>query len=53
MITVQEAIKNIDIVASNAIMNRQEHAALIESITLVTQRCKLADELEKEKEKKI
>jgi len=46
--TIQEALKNVDIIAANTVMNRAEHGALIESITLVTQRCNLADKLEKE-----
>lgn len=45
--TIQEALQNIDIVVSNARMNRQEHAALQESIAIVAQRCQLVDELEK------
>ncbi len=48
--TVQEALQNIDIVVSNVQMKRQEHAALQQSITLIKQRCKRADELEKEKQ---
>lgn len=44
--TVQEALQNIDIVVSNVQMKRQEHAALQQSITLIAQRCKRADELE-------
>ena len=48
--TVQEALTNIDIVAANARMNRQEHDSLKESITLIAQRCNLADKLEKEKQ---
>ena len=46
--TIQEALKNIDIVVSNVRMNRQEHQALQESITVVAQRCQRADELEKQ-----
>ncbi len=48
--TVQEAINNIATVVSNARMTEPEHDALKHSITLVAQRCKLADELAKEKE---
>lgn len=46
-LTVQEALQNIDIVVSNARMTGPKHDALKQSIELVTQRCKLADELEK------
>ncbi len=46
--TIQQAIKNIDVVVANTAMKREEHGALIESVTLVTQRCNLADKLEKE-----
>ena len=49
-LTVDEALKNIDIIVANARMNRQEHDALRQSVTLVAQRCKRADELEKEKQ---
>ncbi len=48
--TPQEAINNIAIVVSNARMTEPEHDALKQSIALVAQRCKLADELAKEKE---
>jgi len=48
--TVNEALKNIDIIVANARMNRQEHDALRQSVILVAQRCKRADELEKEKQ---
>ena len=48
--TIQEALQNIDIVVSNVQMKRAEHAALQESISLIAQRCKRADELEKENE---
>jgi hypothetical protein len=48
--TVNEALQNIDIIIANTKMNRQEHDALRQSVTLVVQRCKLADELEKEKQ---
>ncbi len=50
--TVQEALKNIDIVVSSVPMKRGEHVALQQSVELVTQRCQLADELEKESKKK-
>ena len=49
-ITVNEALQNIDIIVANAKMNRQEHDALRQSVITVAQRCKLADELEKEKQ---
>lgn len=45
---VQEAIQNIAIVISNARMTGPEHDALRQSITFVVQRCKVADELEKQ-----
>lgn len=48
--TIPEALQNIDVVVSNVPMKRQEHLALQQSIALVQQRCKRADELEKEKE---
>lgn len=48
--TIPEALQNIDVVVSNVPMKRQEHVALQQSIVLVQQRCKRADELEKEKE---
>jgi len=44
--TIQEALQNIDVVVSNVPMKRQEHVALQQSISLVQQRCKRADELE-------
>lgn len=46
--TIQEAIQNVDVVVSNARMNRQEHAALQQSLAMIAQRCQLADQLEKE-----
>ena len=46
--TIQEALQNIDIVVSNVQMKRSEHAALQQSISLIAERCKRADELEKE-----
>jgi len=49
-LTVDEALQNIDIIVANARMNRQEHDALRQSVALVAQRCKRADELEKEKQ---
>jgi len=45
-LTIQEAPQNIDVVVSNVPMKRQEHVALQQSISLVQQRCKRADELE-------
>lgn len=47
-LTIQEALQNIDVVVSNVTMKRAEHQALQQSITLVAQRCQLADKLEKE-----
>jgi hypothetical protein len=49
-LTVDEALKNIDIIVANARMNRQEHDALRQSVMLVANRCKRADDLEKEKQ---
>ena len=48
--TVQEALQNIDIVVSNVPMKRGEHQALQQSVGLIAQRCKVAYELEKEKQ---
>lgn len=45
---VQEALTNIGVVVSNARMTGPEHDALKQSIALVAQRCKRADELEEE-----
>lgn len=45
--TVQQALQNIDIVVSNVPMKRGEHQALQQSVSLIAQRCQLADELEK------
>lgn len=50
--TVQEAIQNIATVVANTRMTGPEHDALKQSIAVVVQRCKLADELEKEKKEK-
>ncbi len=50
--TVQEALKNIDVVVSSVPMKRGEHIALQQSVELVTQRCQRADELEKESKPK-
>jgi hypothetical protein len=47
--TIQEALQNIDVVVSNARMNRQEHTALQQSISIVAKRCEVADKLEEEK----
>lgn len=49
--TIQEALRNIDIVVSNVPMKRAEHQALQQSVSLIAQRCKRADELEEEKQK--
>lgn len=46
--TVNEALQNIDIIVAATKMNRQEHDALRQSVMLVANRCKRADELEKE-----
>jgi len=51
--TVNEALQNIDVVVSNARMSRPEHDVLRESLGIVARRCQQADELEKEKMKKI
>ena len=50
-LTVNEALQNIDIIVAATKMNRQEHDALRQSVILVANRCKRADELEKEIEK--
>lgn len=50
--TINDALKNIDMVVANTRMTRQEHAQLQQDLMLVTQRCQLADKLEKEKEAK-
>lgn len=51
---IQEAIANIDSVISNANLNRQQHQVLIESMRLIVEQCKLADELEpKSKDKNV
>jgi len=44
--TVQEALQNIDAVVADIKMNRQNHAALQESISIVAERCQLADKFE-------
>lgn len=49
---IQVALQNIDIVVSNVQMKRSEHDQLKQDLILVTQRCQLADELEKEKKPK-
>lgn len=46
--TIQEALQNIDIVVSNVQMKRGEHAALQQSISLIAERCKRADDYEQE-----
>lgn len=45
---VQDALKNIVIVVEAALMNGQERDALRQSISIVVQRCKIADDLEKQ-----
>lgn len=45
--TVQDALQNIRIVVSNTRLTGPETDALRQSIAFVTQRCKVADELEK------
>lgn len=46
--TIDKALQNIDIVVAATKMNRQEHDALRQSVILIAQQCKKADELEKE-----
>ena len=46
---VQDALKNITVVIEAALMNGPERDALRQSVAIVAQRCKLADELAKEK----
>lgn len=38
-ITVAQALKNIDIVVASVRMNRDEHVALAESISIVKEAC--------------
>lgn len=47
--TIQEAIQNVDNVIASVNLNRQQHFTLVESMKLIMARCKLADQLEKEK----
>lgn len=44
--TVQQAFGNVINVVSNAHMTGPEHDALKDSIKLIAERCKVADELE-------
>jgi hypothetical protein len=44
--TVQEALRNIDIVVANVQMKRAEHTALMECIGMIVKRCGVADKLE-------
>jgi len=46
MITVEEALKNVDIIVANTNLNRDQHNALLESIKLIVERCKIADEFD-------
>lgn len=46
MITVPEALKNIDMVVATTNMNREQHNILAESVKLVAERCQLAEKLE-------
>jgi hypothetical protein len=43
---ITEAIQNIDNVLANVALNRQQHITISESMKLVIDRCKKADELE-------
>jgi len=47
--TVKEALQNIRIVVSNTRMTGPEHDTLKQNLLFIAQRCKLADELEEEK----
>ena len=47
--TITEALQNVDNVVANSRLLRQEHFALVESVKLIMERCRIADELEKEK----
>ena len=46
--TVQVAIKNVAVVIGNARMTHQEHHQLTQNLILITERCQLADELERQ-----
>ena len=47
--TITEALQNVDNVVANSRLLRQEHFALVESVKLIMERCRIADELENEK----
>ncbi len=50
MLTIEDAINNIDIVISNVKMTRQEHASLQQSLSILVNRIKeLEEELEENK----
>jgi hypothetical protein len=47
--TITEAIQNVDNVLANVALNRQQHITISESMKLIIDRCKIADQLEGEK----
>ena len=47
-LTVDEALKNIDMVVAATSLNREQHNILAASVRLVAERCQLADKLEKD-----
>ncbi len=51
--TIQQAIKNVAVVVSNAMMKAGEHATLQQNIQLISVRCERADELEKKFKKEL
>lgn len=42
-LTVEQALKNIDIVVASVKMNRDEHVALVESIQVIKEACSIGD----------
>jgi len=49
-LTVDEALKNIDMVVAATSLNREQHNILAASVRLIAERCQLADKLEGELE---
>ena len=49
-LTVDEALKNIDMVVAATSLNREQHNILAASVRLIAERCQLADKLEKDLE---
>ncbi len=50
---IQQAIKNVAVVVSNAKMTGSEHQTLQQNIQFIAQRCERADELEKKFKKEL